>query len=486
LETQTYATYWKKELPIDLLDRNALLVVKRLRRAGHDAYLVGGCVRDILLGRRPKDFDVATSARPNQVRRLFQRAITIGRRFKLVHVLFGDQHVEVATFRRLDTPEEADEASDLLIREDNTFGTPEEDARRRDFSVNGLFYDPEAEEVLDYVGGLDDLRDRVLRTIGDPNIRFREDPVRIVRAIKFAARLGLTIDPATYEAMARHRAQLARSAAPRVAEEIARLLLGGSALESFRMLSDTDVLGVILPEVAAAIGGEVANAGAEGEDSPRRHGVTEKADEAKRAEAGADAEAEDVGPEGLFWRQLAALDAFRGDRAGVTRSVAFTVLYGPLIRQGLRAWSSSPDIDQGTRIASLLRPFVEQRRLTRRELDQIRLNILTAPRFAPERFTPNARRAMWDRGYFSEAILYFAIDCTANGRDVAMWRRWIEDDGETTTTQKQRARKQNPRKDAETQGEADNALAPSPLGDLALNPPADAGAEPMPDPVEPK
>ena len=300
--------------------------------------------------------------------------------------------------------------------------------------MNGLFYDPESEEVLDYVGGLDDLRDRVLRTIGDPNIRFREDPVRIVRAIKFAARLGLTIEPATYEAMARQRGQLARSAAPRVAEEIARLLLGGSALESFRMLSDTDVLGVILPEVATALGRN-ALAGDEAapvsDPAPASETASDAATESDPAPAlPASSPDIDVGPEGLFWRQLAALAAFRGDREGVTRSVAFTVLYGPLIRQGLRAWATSPDIDQGTRIASLLRPFVEQRRLTRRELDQIRLNILTAPRFAPERFTPDARRAMWDRGYFSEAILFFAIDCMANQRDSATWRRWIEDDKE--------------------------------------------------------
>ena len=335
----------------------------------------------------------------------------------------------------------------MLIREDNTFGTPEEDARRRDFSVNGLFYDPEAEEVLDYVGGLDDLRDRTLRTIGDPNIRFREDPVRIVRAIKFAARLGLTIDPATYEAMARHRAQLARSAAPRVAEEIARLLLGGSALESFRMLSDTDVLGVVLPEVAAAIGkgAAVDAAAAASETAPAPDPVL----------ASAPASDPDIGPEGLFWRQLAALDAFRGDRAGVTRSVAFTVLYGPLIRQGMSAWSSAPDIDQGTRIASLLRPFVEQRRITRRELDQIRLNVLTAPRFEPERFTPSARRAMWERGYFSEAILFFAIDCMANGREAAIWRRWIEDDRDDEPVE--RPRRGRPRNDDDVKPSAEPA-----------------------------
>ncbi|MBI3073757.1 MAG: polynucleotide adenylyltransferase PcnB [Deltaproteobacteria bacterium] len=481
METQTYASYWKKELSIDLLDRNALLVVKRLRRAGHQAFLVGGCVRDILLGRRPKDFDVATSARPNQVRRLFQRAITIGRRFKLVHVLFGDQRVEVATFRRLDTTDEADDESDLLIREDNTFGTPEEDARRRDFSVNGLFYDPESEEVLDYVGGLDDLRDRVLRTIGDPNIRFREDPVRIVRAIKFAARLGLTIDPATYEAMARHRAQLARSAAPRVAEEIARLLLGGSALESFRMLADTDVLGVILPEVAAAIGRAASVDVGDGEPDPTPTPTPDSESDSSSGRPPQTSSSDvDVGPEGLFWRQLAALDAFRGDRAGVTRAVGFTVLYGPIIRQGLRAWSTSPDADQGTRIASLMRPFVEQRRLTRRELDQIRLNILTAPRFEPERFTPNARRAMWERGYFSEAILFFAIDCMANRREAAVWRRWIEDD----------EKEKRSHKDTETRRSEENRREAKKQETGAIpGAEADAGPEPpreVPESAEPK
>ena len=158
----------------ELIDPEADKVVRRLRRHGHQAYLVGGCVRDLLLHRTPKDFDVATSATPNQVRSLFRNCRIIGRRFRLAHVFFGDKIIETSTFRS--NPREGvdvDEVEELLIRRDNVFGTDEEDARRRDFTINGLFYDVEAGQVIDFVGGRADLEARLVRTIGDPDIRDR-------------------------------------------------------------------------------------------------------------------------------------------------------------------------------------------------------------------------------------------------------------------------------------------------------------------------
>src|SRR6185369_15858912 len=183
------------------IDPDAAKVVKRLTRAGYEAYLVGGAVRDLLIGRSPKDFDVATSARPDDVRRLFRNSRIIGRRFRLVHVLFGGGKViETATFRR--PPEENQrENEDLLIRNDNVFGEAHQDAYRRDFTINGLFYDLDHNLVLDWVGGMADIERRAVHTIGTPVVRFQEDPVRILRAIKFAAQLDLGVTPEVYDAM---------------------------------------------------------------------------------------------------------------------------------------------------------------------------------------------------------------------------------------------------------------------------------------------
>jgi poly(A) polymerase len=255
------------------VDADAAKVVKRLTRSGHLAYLVGGGVRDLLLGQKPKDFDIATSARPHEVRALFRNCRVIGRRFRLAHVLFGGgKIIEVATFRRDprddDGPSadhvededgtrleprrrQVDEQADLLIRHDNAFGEPHEDALRRDFTCNGLFYDIERDEVIDYVGGVPDVRARRVRTIGDPAIRFREDPIRILRAVKFCARLDLGIDPEVYDAMIDQRQTVSRASPPRTFEEILRLLRGGASHRAFYLLWDTGLLSVMLPELAA-------------------------------------------------------------------------------------------------------------------------------------------------------------------------------------------------------------------------------------------
>jgi poly(A) polymerase len=232
------------------IDPDAEKVVRRLVRHDFEAYLVGGCVRDLLLGRSPKDFDVATNARPDDVRRLFRNSRIIGRRFRLVHVLFGPGKViETATFRK--TPEEDRDADDLLIRNDNVFGEAHEDANRRDFTINALFYDFERRAVLDWVGGMPDIEQRVVRTIGDPIVRFREDPVRILRAIKFSARLDLAIAEEVYDAIVVCRTALARAARPRLFEELLRLMRGGAAHRSLWLCWETGVLDVLLPELSA-------------------------------------------------------------------------------------------------------------------------------------------------------------------------------------------------------------------------------------------
>jgi poly(A) polymerase len=261
-------------IPQDQIDPDAAKVVRRLARSGFSAYLVGGCVRDLLLGRKPKDFDVATSATPPEIKALFRNCRIIGRRFRLAHIFFGSKIIETSTFRanpREGEPTEDENAesetgkgdNELYIRRDNVFGSAEEDARRRDFTINGLFYDLDADQVIDYVEGLPDLERRTVRTIGDPDIRFREDPVRILRAIKFAARLDFDVDPATYAAILQHKGEIAKCAPPRVLEEIYRLLRGGAARRSLELLQATGVLQVLIPEMHRLLGREGDHAGAE-------------------------------------------------------------------------------------------------------------------------------------------------------------------------------------------------------------------------------
>jgi poly(A) polymerase len=255
------------DLEDDRIDPDAAKVVRRLERAGHQAYLVGGCVRDLLLNLKPKDFDIATSARPEDCRSLFRNCRIIGRRFRLAHILFGGGKViEVATFRRnpaMEAPEETDSEviDDLLIRSDNVFGDAHEDALRRDFTMNALFYDLDRHQVLDWCGGMQDVRNRTIHTIGDPMVRFREDPIRVLRAVKFAARLDLGIAPDVYDAMVATREDLAKAARPRVFEEILRLLRGGAAHRSMWLLWETGAMAVLLPELAAFLDDEEATDG---------------------------------------------------------------------------------------------------------------------------------------------------------------------------------------------------------------------------------
>src|SRR3954471_737327 len=272
------------------IDPDALKVLYRLHEHGHVAYLVGGSVRDLLLARRPKDFDIGTSAHPHQVKKLFRNCWIIGRRFRLAHVKFGPKTIEVATFRRQvdpselpadpvesdqaveatpetpvppDAPFEAQvqaegthlahvRARDRLIHRDNSFGTPEEDAFRRDFTINALFYDIGTFSIIDYVGGLQDLENRLIRSIGEPGVRFLEDPVRMLRAVVFAARLDFWIDDPILEAIEIHRHEIARAAPARLMEEYFKILRSGFSEKSFAMLKETKLLRAITPELEQA------------------------------------------------------------------------------------------------------------------------------------------------------------------------------------------------------------------------------------------
>ena len=275
------------------IDPDALKVLYRLHEHNYVAYLVGGSVRDLLLGRRPKDFDIGTSAHPHQVKKLFRNCWIIGRRFRLAHIKYGPKTIEVATFRRQVDPSDLPPASetaelidaaleaapdaplpfdasleeqvqsegthlarvrahDRLIHRDNTFGTPEEDAFRRDFTINALFYDIGSHAIIDYVGGLQDLENKLIRSIGDPGTRFLEDPVRMLRAVVFAARLDFWIDDVILEAFETHRHEIARAAPARLMEEYFKILRSGYAEKTFGMLKETRLLREITPELDGA------------------------------------------------------------------------------------------------------------------------------------------------------------------------------------------------------------------------------------------
>jgi len=379
------------------VDQDALRVLSRLQRTGFEAYLVGGCVRDLLLGRKPKDFDLATAAHPRQIRRLFRNGRIIGRRFRLVHVVYGDHIVETATFRR-DPNGSDDDTDDLLIREDNVFGTAEEDARRRDFTINGLFFDPSEGVIHDWVDGLADLEAGVLRTIGDPQVRLAEDPVRILRAIKFATRLGFRIEEETWRAMGELAGELTRAAAPRVLEEILRLLRSGTALGAFRMMRACGALKTLLPQVDAYLGSR---------DDPDP-GAHDRADS--------------------YWRLLEALDADVHGGTQASNPVLLSVLFLRLIeREAERVAEETGELPDWYRLASdTLDGLLEEARLPRRAVESAKRIIASQHRFTQpsgKRFKPLLFLRSPD---FTEALHLFRLRSAAWGQGWDVYEGWRE------------------------------------------------------------
>ncbi|MCC4604405.1 polynucleotide adenylyltransferase PcnB [Xanthomonas campestris pv. badrii] len=233
---------------------NALRVLYRLRESGFGAYLVGGAVRDLLVGGHPKDFDVATSATPEEVKALFRNCRLIGRRFRLAHVVFGREIIEVATFRANVDDGSGDRELDngRLVR-DNVYGTIEDDAIRRDFTCNALYYAIEDFSVRDYCGGFEDVQARLMKLIGDPELRYQEDPVRMLRAVRLAAKLNFEIEAGTAEPIPRLAGLLSEAAPARLFEEILKLFLSGHGVASFEGLERYGLLGALFPESAAAL-----------------------------------------------------------------------------------------------------------------------------------------------------------------------------------------------------------------------------------------
>lgn len=375
------------------LDPDAVKIVRRLARFDHRAYLVGGCVRDLLLDRRPKDFDVGTSATPRQIKRLFRNCRIIGRRFRLAHIYFQNgKIIEVATFRARDDqdPSEVEPTKqDLLIRDDNIFGSPEEDALRRDFTINALFYDLGDETVLDHADGLGDLRRKLIRTIGDPEIRFREDPVRILRAIKFAARLDFKIEKKTLASLRRTRDELQKAATSRVLEEINRFCRAGAARRSFELLDETGVFEVVFPEVAR--------------------------DYARDAEA-----------RGLMLDLLGRMDEERANsRREIRTGEIFVGVLLPLVssRFGWKADGKATrpsGLNVRHIIDGVLRPMAVRLRIPRREQEHCRQVLATLCRMVPaRRVRRNTKRAILRRECLPDALWVLRLLSDRFGEDFA-------------------------------------------------------------------
>jgi poly(A) polymerase len=365
------------------IDPDALRVLCRLADAGFTAYLVGGSVRDLLLDRHPKDFDISTDAHPNQIRKLFRNCFLIGRRFRLAHIVFGKKVIETSTFRKQPEPSAKEDANGALYQhEDNTFGSPEEDARRRDFTVNGLFYDIRTFSVIDYVGGLRDLERRTLCCIGDPNIRFREDPVRMMRAIRFAARLDFTMDWGCRRAIRRHYAEILNATTPRLLEEITRLFGYGRSSQAFRLLWEYRLMSVLLPEIHEYI-----------------------------TRTGGDASP--------LWAYLTAFD---NDQASATSSggLRFAVLFAPLYQEQ----AESSDRDPFYLAQKLLDPLVARMRLPRQAYTVACMLLEAQSRFQ-ETASQRARHLRFARhDLFPEALALRRIALAANGENADLLRAW--------------------------------------------------------------
>ncbi len=379
------------------IDPDALKVLYRLHQNNYAAYLVGGSVRDLLLGRRPKDFDIGTSAHPYQVKRLFRNCWIIGRRFRLAHVRFGAKTIEVATFRRqlsaaeLAAPDEpgegivVDELGDIdrMIHRDNTFGTPEEDAFRRDFTVNALFYDIADFSIIDFTGGLRDLEARVIRSIGDPTERFQEDPVRMIRAVSMASRLDFSIDPPIDAAIAAHRGDLARSAPARLIEEIYKLLRAGAAERAFRMLAERRLLEPIAPEMQKRAGD-------------------------------------------ALWKSLAALDRYRRQFEETPDTLTNAVLLGTLLVPLGYDFRPPPlvlDADGRPKKEPALSLGLLP--LARRDVERLRHILSLQRRLTDLHLSPRARRTLMHRGPFREALTWLELHGGAP-EVLEHWRGFIE------------------------------------------------------------
>jgi len=408
------------------MEEEVLKVLYRLHNSGHKAYLVGGAVRDLLLGRKPKDYDVATDARPDEIRKLFVNSRLIGRRFRLAHVMFkGRKVIEVSTFRCTPSLPEIGEVKDgeedtrdLLIREDNTWGSPQQDAYRRDLTINALFYNIADFSVIDYVGGITDLHAKQIRTIGDPNIRFREDPVRMIRAVEYSARLGFEMDPGVVRSIKKHRKDLRKASDARMSDELLNLLRSGTAQSAFRKLLELGLLEVLHSGLHTALGSE----------------------KGKR-----------------FFKDIAVVDSWIKSGERVRDVSLFSIFFNAPLRQAV----ASAEQRKGGRLVkgeflhevdNILEEGQTLFRVPNRRRHQVKQSMLAARKMRRSPSKQRDLKNMISHAYFKDAFELFRVEAESTGRYDNVLKEWTEllkgkkgGDKSTRTQDRQKGRERKPR-----------------------------------------
>lgn len=385
--SQRIYSFEEHQLCMKKIDSDALYVMQKLRSAGYIAYLVGGSVRDLLLRKNPKDFDICTSAQPEEIKKIFRNCILVGRRFRLAHIRFGKKILEVSTFRSGDN-----ERDELIVR-DNKWGTAKEDALRRDFTINALFYDPDSQSIIDYIGGFEDIQKQILRTIGQPFIRFRQDPVRMLRMLKFQARFGFIIDNSSHIALLECRQEIMKSSPARILEELLRMLESKASESFFRLLAEHGFMHLLMPSLGYFL------------DSN---------------------DAEEV------FSFLKEIDSYfmESDNASLPRAVLLAALVFPILEKKIHIRYLNRDIvphlgqiyeEVHELLDEIFRPFIHLSRKLRTSLQSILISQYRITPFDSKK--PRRIRIPQDPD-FMQAMQFFEIRCALEPSFQVVWEQW--------------------------------------------------------------
>ncbi len=394
LKYQDGKRYYKEfhEVRKAAIDVDALKVVHRLQHFGYKAYVVGGCIRDIILKRRPKDFDIVSDAHPSEIQKIFSNSRIIGRRFKIVHIIFkGNKIIEVSTARSLPKSRIlAKNKSDLYLHKDNQYGTFQQDAARRDFTINALFFDTRNETIIDYTGGFEDIRERMIRVIGYPNISLPEDPVRMLRAVKFAGILDFEIDSSLAKAIRKYKKYIRRSSVSRLHEEFNKIFWTGKSYSFFKKMIETGLFEALFPKTYKMLLKEKLNLKVSFPDT-------------------------------LLGRKLALADQMIAEQEDMNTTIYYSILVADFIKNDLKAEISEKEKLDERKIKEKITYIGKEFGLTYNEIERITKIYLVQKKFLEE----NNNSKGWikkfkDKIYFPEAFILYKISARANQDEEAV------------------------------------------------------------------